>query len=329
MKPWFSSALAQCQTYIDSAKLPHALIISGTQGIGKLEFAQLLASRLSGVDVSGDNLAEVDDQLLLRNSHYQHLIYLMRERGKSGKVADTISVHQIRAGNEFLTKTSEKLQIAIIAYGNELTTNASNALLKTLEEPREHTLIIILAHNIRQLPITIVSRCAKLHLGIDTNESQILEWIRSELAAENSYSDSMLKTLLRENNNTPPLVVEKIRSNIYQIEHQVKQELLEIAHTPTQLNTVSHKDNPALVLDCLYHLARELSEAKLRGATYAKAEQLLQQVKLSHLAKLLADITHAQYLLETTVNSKLMIDNILIVWSHIGHMKKYPVIFTE
>jgi DNA polymerase-3 subunit delta' len=54
--------------------------------------------------------------------------------------------------------------------------------------------------------------------------------------------------------------------------------------------------------------------------------RVIEKAPSDYLFKLLDDTSRAISLSQTTVNMKLLLDNILIVWSHITHLKKYPTI---
>jgi DNA polymerase-3 subunit delta' len=97
----------------------------------------------------------------IRRSNYLNMIYC-----RAGELNPTtknrskdIRIDQVRAFCEALNKTADKLQIGVIYYADQMNVNAANSLLKTLEEPRDNTLIILLAHNAKNLPVTVVSRC--------------------------------------------------------------------------------------------------------------------------------------------------------------------------
>ncbi len=74
----------------------------------------------------------------------------------------TIKIDQIRQAIEFLKLKSSKGKVLIIDQAEKMTVEASNALLKTLEEPPESTLIILITSNHNRLLPTIVSRCKKI-----------------------------------------------------------------------------------------------------------------------------------------------------------------------
>ncbi len=64
--------------------------------------------------------------------------------------------------------------------------NAANGLLKTLEEPRKNTLIILLAHNARSLPQTVLSRCQTIHINPTYEQT---DWVRSQGIEDFNYYD--------------------------------------------------------------------------------------------------------------------------------------------
>ena len=113
---------------------------------------------------------------------------------------ERISIRRVRAGGdpgslqEFLSLRTYAggARVAIIARADRLTEEAANSLLKTVEEPPPRTHLLLTAHSPERLPATIVSRCARLALGLV--ESPAIEaWLRdrqgvdpatAELAAE-------------------------------------------------------------------------------------------------------------------------------------------------
>ena len=54
--------------------------------------------------------------------------------------------------------------------------------------------------------------------------------------------------------------------------------------------------------------------------------KVIEKASFNHLYKLLDDTNNAISLSQTTVNMKLLLDNVLVVWSHITNLKKYPAI---
>ncbi|NPA52985.1 MAG: AAA family ATPase [Aquificae bacterium] len=89
----------------------------------------------------------------------------------------TIKIDQIREAIKFLRLTSEKGKVLIIDEAEKMNVEASNALLKTLEEPPQNSMLILITSNHNKLLPTIVSRCKKIRFKPLTDEDirQILD----------------------------------------------------------------------------------------------------------------------------------------------------------
>ncbi len=197
--PWHDLALSKLQKMIDQNHLPHALLITGVEKIGKFELMQQLVGILLNDDeiIRRDNILEdMDHPVLIRRSNYTNMIYCrageINEKTKNR--SKDIRIDQIRTFCEALNKTADGLQIGVIFYGDQMNVSAANSLLKTLEEPRENTLIIILAHNVQNLPATIVSRCQNIHIAPSYSQ-QTQQWLTGQLS-ETQQADFDVEQLL-------------------------------------------------------------------------------------------------------------------------------------
>jgi DNA polymerase III subunit delta' len=86
----------------------------------------------------------------------------------------------MRSLSERLSKSSQfgGLQIAIVDPADRMNVSASNALLKTLEEPATDTVIVLVADDPARLPATIRSRCQRVDVPAPTRE-QALAWLQT------------------------------------------------------------------------------------------------------------------------------------------------------
>jgi len=137
-------------------QLPHAVLITSVSGVGLASVASSLCATL---------LCERDNDLpcgecssCSRVSAGTHGDYRWVEVAE-GKAS--IGVDQIREAGDFVTKTAGygSQKILVISDAEKMTTGASNALLKTLEEPQGNSLIMLLSQRTWLLPATIRSRC--------------------------------------------------------------------------------------------------------------------------------------------------------------------------
>ena len=110
--------------------------------------------------------------------------YLKKNTTKAKKI---ISVQQIRNLIEQVTQhphLAEK-KVIIIKNADKMNVNASNALLKTLEEPPQNTVFILIASQIESLPITIRSRCIEFHFRAPAKEIG-LQWLNQQGLSEHT-----------------------------------------------------------------------------------------------------------------------------------------------
>ena len=340
--PWHQSAFSELRKMIDQNHLPHALLITGVEKIGKFELSEQLIQTLLCKDnscgecsycraIKKDNPRELlDHSTLIRRSHYPNLIYCCAELNDSGALSKDIRVDQVRAFCESLGKTAEELQIGMIFYADQMNTNAANSLLKTLEEPRDNTLIILLAHNSSALPATILSRCQTVHIG-QTYSEESVKWLSQQID-EATRDDFDAVQLLESAHGVPFKAVEDLQGDHFLQYQNWQNLLLEIALNPSKATETEIFDgNELQVLSCLQQLVTEgirIKAIKREGAQL-ELNKIITKTPASHLFKLLDDIGRAISMSQTTVNIKLLLDNILIVWSHITHLKKYPIIINS
>lgn len=124
----------------NDGRLHHALLISGKSGIGKASFAKEFVQKI----------------LAAENENHPDLLLIEKEPEKK-----EITVDKIRKISGFVNQTSaiSKHKFIIIDSACELNRQASNALLKILEEPHLENFLILIAHNSARILPTIRSRC--------------------------------------------------------------------------------------------------------------------------------------------------------------------------
>ena len=176
--PWLAPALAQLDAARRAESLGHAWLISGPAGVGKLNFALVLARRLFGDDSEPAVLDAAAALAAMAARHefadrHPDLHWLYPEEDK-----ETISVDQIRAVIDEFTLTSHRggAKVIVIEPAEGLTTAAANALLKTLEEPTPRGYLFLLRSQPGRLPATVRSRCQHLALRGPDAES-VARWL--------------------------------------------------------------------------------------------------------------------------------------------------------
>ncbi|WP_298139347.1 DNA polymerase III subunit delta' [Acidiferrobacter sp.] len=156
MLPWHKAAWNRVAR---AEQLPHALLITGPPGIGKRPFAERLARRL--VCEQGTACDACRACRLAASGHHPDVLTLRVPEGKA-----EIPVDEARAVNEFLTLKPHlaSRRVVLIVDADCLNRSASNALLKTLEEPPPESYLLLVSDAPARLLPTIRSRCQNLVL---------------------------------------------------------------------------------------------------------------------------------------------------------------------
>ncbi len=137
-------------------RFPHALLFSGTRGVGKTSSARVLAKTLicpNATDFKPCNECTACHDIT--NGSHMDVIEI---DGASNNGVD--SIRDLRETVGYMP-ASGKFKVYIIDEVHMLSTSAFNALLKTLEEPPSHVIFIMATTEPQKIPVTILSRCQR------------------------------------------------------------------------------------------------------------------------------------------------------------------------
>lgn len=181
--PWLSPLWLRLQGM--RRRLPHALLLAGPKGVGKLELAQNWAQSLlcEHPASDGDACGECEGcRWFTAGTHpdFMHLT-LQEKENRDGEVrmATEISVEQARQAVDFVQLSTYRAgyRLVLVEPAEALNTASANALLKVLEEPPINTVFILVSHQPRQLLPTILSRCHKLEAGLP-DQAALAGWLK-------------------------------------------------------------------------------------------------------------------------------------------------------
>ncbi len=180
----------QLQEHLHNAirmdKVSHAYIINGERNSGKELIAKIFAMALqceNRQDIEPCQECHSCKQAL--SSNHPDIIYITHEK------PNTISVDDIRSqinGDVAIKPYKGPKKIYIMSEGEKMTVQAQNALLKTLEEPPEYAVILILTTNVNSLLPTILSRCVVLNMK-PAKDSQIKEFLMKTMEIPDYKAD--------------------------------------------------------------------------------------------------------------------------------------------
>lgn len=166
------------QSAITSKKISHAYIINGEKSSGKEFIANVFAMALQCENPRGaEPCQECHSCKQALSANQPDIIKVQHEK------PNTISVDDIRTqiNNDVAIKPySSPYKIYIINEAEKMNTQAQNAILKTLEEPPEYAVIILLTANVNALLPTVLSRCVVLNMK-PVSDEQMKRYLMEEI----------------------------------------------------------------------------------------------------------------------------------------------------
>lgn len=165
------------QNAISMNKVSHAYIINGERSSGKEFIARIFAMTLQCEKRGTEPCGECHSCKQALSNNQPDIIYISHEK------PNTIGVEDIRGqiNNDIGIKPySSPRKIYIMNEGEKMTVQAQNALLKTLEEPPEYAVILILTTNVDALLPTILSRCVVLNMK-PVSDALVKKYLMEEL----------------------------------------------------------------------------------------------------------------------------------------------------
>jgi len=175
---------------IENNRIGHAYIFAGPRGVGKTTTARILAKRLNCENPNGGE--PCNNCKSCNNFLKSQSLDIIEIDGASNRRIDEIRT--LRESVKY-APTSGQYKVYIIDEVHMLTTESFNALLKTLEEPPEHTIFIFATTDIHKVPLTIISRCQRFDFRrIGMNE--IVKLLAKIAESENISIDEESLTLI-------------------------------------------------------------------------------------------------------------------------------------
>lgn len=298
--PWLSSNLEYLDQLFSNDRMPHGLIVHGPKGVGKQLLVNEIVHRWLQDTGTATHANDGDNQ-----PHPDH-INIQPEDGKK-----QISVDAIRGLIKRMVLTSSKgRQVAVIRPAEAMNRNAANSLLKTLEEPTDGSLLILVTDAVSRLLPTITSRCQRIHIHAPTREVAA-QWLSAQGVEAN--------TLLDLTGNAPleakRLADAGLTEQLVTFEQQIEALRSQTTDVPTVASEWLEHD-ATIVLDWLYYATAKRIKA-------APAESLV-------LHNYLTGIAAARILANTALNTQLLYEALLTPWyDQFGRSMDYlPSLYT-
>lgn len=307
-------------------RLPHALLLKGAQGIGKLDLALNFAQSMLCERPADNGLAcgscnschwfaqDSHPDFRLVQPDAMTAIEEGEEKTAGKKPSREITVEQIRdlSGFANLSAHCGGYRIVLIHPAEAMNHNAANSLLKTLEEPTEKLLFLLITHKPQQLLPTILSRCLALPVTTPTLEVGT-KWLTQQ--GVKSAGQALAQT------GFAPLQALAWAESDEEAEDRTI--LLEAIRQPSHLDALAlaeqlQRASPVHVIHCLQQWGYDLVCAKMTGRVRYFPEQstllvkLTQAVQASSLLRFQRELQEARRAALHPLNPRLLLESLLI-----------------
>src|SRR5690348_8060535 len=177
---------------LDTGRMHHAYLFTGTRGVGKTTIARIFAKSLNCErGESADPCGECAVCTAVDEGRFVDLLEI--DAASNTGVDDVREVIE----NAQYAPSRGRFKVYLVDEVHMLSKPAFNALLKTLEEPPPHVKFLLATTDPQKLPVTVLSRCLKFNLKRLLPE-QIAGQMRHILGAENiAYEDAAIEELAR------------------------------------------------------------------------------------------------------------------------------------
>ena len=316
--PWFNQYLV----HLDLELLHHAFLIGGKEGVGKKQFSlhlsQLILCKEKNEYMSCNSCQPCK---LFNTSNHPDFYTIKMEEGKK-----KISINQIKElqTNFYESSFLNGNKIFLIENAEFLSKDASDSLLKVLEEPPENTHFIITSHRAKQLSATIQSRCSEVFIN-NPPKQEIENWLRQE-----NTSDENVKLALNLALDRPLKITELLDNNILDSRNNFINEMSQLIKKGKNIISLSEewpKDKRALVfkLEWMSNLMMDAIRYQMTGDekeiqidTSAISMYLGQKVEFNILFELLTETNTLWSLFTegTNLKEEYQLQSLFVNWEN-------------
>ncbi len=315
--PWQEAVWQKLMNYTGTDRMPHALMMSGLDGIGKLNLAVCFSNHLlcSGRKTSELRCGRCSACHLVDAGTHPDLIRV--EPPEPGKAIGIDRIRELAEPLSLTTRTNQ-YRIVIVRPADRLNSAAANALLKTLEEPGQGILIILLTARGWNLPPTIKSRCQRLDIPVPDHRLA-LDWLKQK------FSSSDAESLLSMATGAPLKALDLGLAGSLERRNAAFKSWCEIAAHRSDPVGIAENLSSLPVRDVLVWITGWTTDM-IRLAMAPSVESLVnpdlrpalqtegQKLNLKQLFQFYERLIQSATLIDSPVNIQLLLESILIDW---------------
>lgn len=282
----------ELQEMVKNNSISHSYLFSGEEGIGKKLFAKEFARML--LCLKNNKACGECSSCVKFDSENNPDFSIIEPEGNSIKIAQIRELQE----NVYIKPIVSSKKVFIINDSDKMTEEAQNSLLKTLEEPPEYIIIILVASNENKLLNTIKSRCLKIGFN-NIDKKEVIQYIIKEQILTNP-SDELLSMC---NGSIGKLI--KIKENLEE-------------YNEIEKNTKDFIEcNFCTIVDLLkkfdiLYKSKEIIIDLMDYMIVIMYEYVLKNKQAGHLLLLISDIENTKRKLISNTNYDMCIDELLL-----------------
>lgn len=319
--PWLDASWERLADYRRRERLPHALLITGAAGLGKLALARAFANLVICRQPQDDAACgQCDACIQWRAGSYPDFHEITLEEDDKGRLRKRIVVDQIRdlSASVGLTARQGGWKVVLVQPADAMNANAANSLLKTLEEPPALSLIVLVTSRPASLLATIRSRCQQFAVPLP-DEAAALAWLR-EAGIEQA------EAALAYAGHAPLRARALAEAGFLRQRGEILKRIAAVQQRGASVVAVAGEledHDLALVVDFLGALTEDLvrlvqlpADTRLHNPDLRKSlKTLAGSVDLMALHRYREAVAEARRLVETQVNARLLLESLLLPWA--------------
>ncbi|MBI9013385.1 MAG: DNA polymerase III subunit delta' [Clostridiales bacterium] len=283
------------QQVIKEKRLPHAMMLEGPEGIGKLSLGLQMTQAVFCDSITGDACGVCRN--CIKMMHDNHPDFMLIEPD-----GNQIKNAQIESFQEFVNikPYDAAYKVIIIKDAHKMNASSQNRILKTLEEPPAHVIVIMLTTNSESLLPTVLSRALIIKLS-GVHQNLVVDYLKAQY--ETSQEDAELIAKLSE--GSIGRAIEYMTSDSFE---EIRK------HTEIILDSIHGKERSKLLGELSYFTAEKENIHKVLDymILWYRDILLFKQAKAKHL------LVHSQSIdfikkLTRNLSLKKIIQNIEVI----------------
>ena len=304
--------------------MPHALLVTGRTGLGKSAFARQLTALLVCEDRGAEGAACGHCSACRLHSAGNHPDYHFVTFGineKTGKPRTVITVDQIRelSATLALSRHGSGYRVTVLEPADALNVNAANSLLKTLEEPADNTVLVLVSSQPGRLPPTIRSRCQQVRIDVPATDVA-LEWLAGQ------YDGPRPEVFLRLADGAPLRALVLAQENALEERRARFDSLVGLCNGSQDPVTVAQawaKDEDLKGLGWMREWLMDLLKIRLTGQIDGihgvdladRLQRLASKLDSRVMFRQLDAVNRNLRLADSSLNRQMMMEDVLLAWA--------------